>query len=268
MEGVFATSHVDRHHEKITVEALRSFAAMTNSTYIPVLIEHDPRVPPQGRVISAELRQLEDGEYAVVGISEIFEEGDVIPFKNDGREIPICEFSENRIHIMYDRSYINREDIKEIENLKNLLNAEAEEEGKKALEPISVLGLGAAFILGGISSGFLNKVGEDGYELLKNKIKNLLNRKRLNKQEYLFRLETNIEREDGILNIVTIITNPTNEDIDSLLSSGLKQLDQLTERLGPETTNIKKIVCEFRAGELREPFGIRKDAVPVKLQLK
>lgn len=265
MEGIFASSHVDRHQEKIAVEALRSMVAMANQSYIPILIEHDPRIPPQGRVISAELKELEDGEYAVAGISEIFEEGDEIPFKDDGREIPINEFSDDRIHVMYDRSYRNREDLKEIRDFKKLPNIEIEEEGKKALEPISVLGIGAVFIVGEIATGFLNKLGADVYDLLKSKIKNLLDRKRNDKEVFLFKLEINLKYSDRDLNIVTIATNPTNEDIDNLLTSGLTQLDQLSKKLGPETMHIKKIVCQFKNGNLLKPFGIRKDAVPVKI---
>jgi hypothetical protein len=110
------TTHIDKHNERITPEALRDFVRLVNQQYTPMGVEHDPRIPPVGRVLSAHIKELEDGEFAVDGIAEIFEQGQEIEFKDDGREIPIEEFG-RRLSISPDRSYREPEDEQLLEEL-------------------------------------------------------------------------------------------------------------------------------------------------------
>jgi hypothetical protein len=49
---------------------------LIRSAYLPMWNNHDPRIPPFGRVVAAEVRQLSDGECAVEAEIEVFEEGD------------------------------------------------------------------------------------------------------------------------------------------------------------------------------------------------
>jgi len=72
------TSHVDKHSEKMALSALEDLVDLVNKQYTPMGIEHDPRIPPVGRVLSAHIEELEDGEFAVDGIAEVFEEGELL----------------------------------------------------------------------------------------------------------------------------------------------------------------------------------------------
>ena len=76
IKGIYATSNVDNHGKAFSVEALKMLVEQINNSYMPMGVEHDPRIPPIGRIISAKLIKRDDGSYAVEGISEIFEEGD------------------------------------------------------------------------------------------------------------------------------------------------------------------------------------------------
>lgn len=54
-KAITLTTHVDRHGDHFTREALVSMVDQIDKHYIPVNIEHDPRIPPQGRVVGAEV---------------------------------------------------------------------------------------------------------------------------------------------------------------------------------------------------------------------
>ncbi len=71
--GILATTHIDQQNEEISLSALESMVEQSNSYYIPITVEHDPRNPPLGRTKSTRIKKLEDGEYAIEGIFEMFE---------------------------------------------------------------------------------------------------------------------------------------------------------------------------------------------------
>ena len=56
-----ATTHVDRHGERLTRSALESLVRQLRANYIPIGFEHDPRFPPLGRMIDATVVELPDG---------------------------------------------------------------------------------------------------------------------------------------------------------------------------------------------------------------
>jgi len=75
MKGIIATTHVDGHGEKLAKEALERLVLEINSgnTAIGVNVEHDGLTMPIGKVVNANLVQLEDGEFAVETLQEIFD---------------------------------------------------------------------------------------------------------------------------------------------------------------------------------------------------
>ncbi len=84
VSAILATTHVDRHNEAFAVSALEGMVESLNRSYLPVGVEHDPRVPPIGRVISAEVRKRDDGEFEVAAEIEMFEPGDRVSFVEEG----------------------------------------------------------------------------------------------------------------------------------------------------------------------------------------
>jgi len=53
IEAILITAGLDRQGEMISPESLVSFVKQFDNMYIPIGIEHDPRIPPQGRFFSA-----------------------------------------------------------------------------------------------------------------------------------------------------------------------------------------------------------------------
>jgi hypothetical protein len=262
LRGIVATTHIDRHFERLSLNALKSMEEQTNSSFIPFMVEHDPRIPPRGRTVSAKVIRLDDGEYGLETITEEFEQGEYIEFKNEPREIPIHPHSLNQLDIRFDRSFRDAEDQELIGKLSQLFESEATEEGKKALDPITVLTIGGLFALGGIAKGVLSKIGGDSYEVVRDRLKKLMKRKPEEK-ERLLRFEFTVQHEQHEIVAEAILTNPEDEDINLFLNEGLSRLDERLPQLFLLNREVKKVVFEYKRGDLTLKFAVRKDAVPL-----
>jgi len=104
VEVIISSTKLDKHNERMTKDVLETMAKDVNKYYIPVGIEHDPRIAPVGRVISAEVFKGEDGEYYLKGIIENFAEN--FEIKSDSEKtMRIDNFSNDGLELHYDRSY-------------------------------------------------------------------------------------------------------------------------------------------------------------------
>lgn len=178
LKTVIANTRVDRHYERLAHEGLGRMVADINSGYMPFWDNHDPRLPPLGRVAEARLEDDDSpGELRVVGVVEIFEPGDQIPF-NSSRKMFMRSTDPERLTLSFDRSYRDATSQALIRDIGDLLNSDPTPEVKKAVDPLSVLTIAGTFIAGGISGGFLKELGADGYEALKEKLKLLLARRK------------------------------------------------------------------------------------------
>lgn len=263
-KGIIATSQIDAHNEAISVDALNDLVERINSDYIPMGIEHDPRVPPKGRLVSARLVRLEDGEHGVEAIGEIFEAGDGTEMVSDGREIPLSKLEDGRLHIEFDRSYSDQEDQDIINEIGRLFSSKPREEIKKALDPLSILTIGGAFVLGAIATGFAKSMGSDAYDSLKAKTKKLLRKRKRDKgQEALLIFRFHVRTNDQDIEVEAILSNPSDEDIDAFFSSGMEQIDSWVSRHFDPSIGMRRITAEYANRELRLIFGVRKDAFPI-----
>ncbi len=97
LKCVMATTHVDRQNMRLTKEALESAARDINGPEAAAVgLEHDPAMPPLGKLVKAEIEQLEDGEYQLIGIQELFEEQRPIQLPNGTRLIQQFSSSDTR----------------------------------------------------------------------------------------------------------------------------------------------------------------------------
>ena len=267
--GIFASTHVDAHGDRLTLEALEKAAAQSERQLLPVNFNHDPRIPPLGRMVKVEVVQLPDGEHALVAHSEISESGDVIT-PLFGRERPLQQVQRGTIEVVFDRSYRSELDTSTLEEIRGLPGVSTSCLEKKALEPLSVLtvafGLWAA---GSYLSGVLNQMGADTWEYLKTRIKILQKRRREEGREYLFILEAQIPRDSGLLCVKFIATSPSGGELDLLLSSGLAELDKLIANMLSIDSDVREIVFNLNAHpEHLEAFAIRYDCAWAPLPKK
>lgn len=262
-KAILTTTHVDSHFQKMSLGALEEVVDLIGRHHIPFIVEHDPRIPPIGRIVEAHVKQLEDGEYGVEATIEMYELGEDIPMIDDSREIPLHDHRADKLEIMYDRNFQTVDDYLLIKDLASLFGTEPKEEVKKALDPLTVLTICGVFLLGGIAKGFLSKLGGDGYDLLKDRLKKLMGQKKPGEKEKLLSFQFIIHHGDYTIEIEMILTNPTDDDIERVLSNGMQELDRVLPTYCNPATGIKKAVFQYSDGTAKFKYGIRKDAAPL-----
>lgn len=265
--AIIATSHVDSHGDRLTVDALKSMVDQINSQYIPMIVEHDPRCPPLGRITSARLVRSDDGEYAVETTTQFFDAGEEPKLDVTGRSMPVRQVNDDFLHLVDDRSFASPEDQALLEELRNLISGKQETEVKKASDPISILQIAGMFPAGRIATGLLNKVGSDRWDTFKKKLSAIVKKKGQERGECLLIFRFVLLPEPGPVSIEIILTNPSGADINLFLGQGLRDLDQATPSLLLKSKDLSKIVTRYSEGKLTVSFAVRKDAVPVYFKL-
>lgn len=259
-----ATSHTDRHDEIMGLGALEMMVEQTNRLIIPMGVEHDPRIPPVGRVIAAELVPLEDGEYAVDGTAELFGEDSGELADTGDRRIPVRTYQQGEFQVIADRNFRDENAQRDLTELADILKgASLQEEIKKSFDPIAILTVGGGFVLGGIAGGFLKEIGADAYKALKAKLVKVYSAAPVAGQEKLFTFDTTITHGDQSLNVEVIMTNPQVEDIQQFFNQGIQELDQILPRHFESDTALARLVLEYRAGHLEAKFGVLRNGIPV-----
>lgn len=71
--GIASTTHIDRHGDRLSKDALDDMARQINEKYIPKLIDHDWN-KHVGVILYGKVFRLEDGEYALGAVSGLFED--------------------------------------------------------------------------------------------------------------------------------------------------------------------------------------------------
>ena len=260
---------MDLHGDKMTVDVLRSAVIQINKEYLPININHDIRRPPSGRVVSAQVVELPDGEFALEGILEVFDETDTLEsLKGDGRKIPVNNKDIEKFVVEYDRSFRTAEGQEFVKELECLSQQKSVFKIKKAVDPVSVLIIaGGAFIVGSIAQGFFKNIGEDIYAKLKSKLSEYYSKKL--RADQILDFNFTVKKQNGLFEVNMFLDNPTREDIEIFLDSGLKQLDTVLKNI-PESAlqDIANITVEFSKQKLLVKYAVREDAVPVTLKEK
>lgn len=259
----FATTHVDRHGDRMLLSALESLVESASSQHLPVIHNHDPRTPPIGRIAGARIVSLDGGEYAVDGEIELFEAGDQFEEPLELRSIPVRTYPAGKLQLGFDRNYRNEADQRLIDDISAVLGTHPRSEEKKALDPLSILTIVGLFILSNIASEFLRRLGSDGYDLFKQKLKTLMSLRKEGEKERLLRFDFAVQRGEYIASVEVIMTNPSERDIEMFLSRGLEELDGMLPQIYREDLGIKRITFEYEGGKLVLRFAVRHDCVPL-----
>lgn len=255
------TTHLDAHNERLALSALKDGKRSASEYYLPVLFEHDPRIPPIGRIIDAEIVEMDDGEYALDATYELFDGDGPVPYKHD-RRMRTKDLSKGELLLSFDRNMTNEQDQDSIKVLADALGVEPLFEGKKALDPISVLTIGGAFVAGGIASGFLKSLGADLYEVAKERVKEIMSRRKEGERDKLFKFHSTVLIDGRSVDVEVIITNPSPSDIDAFFDSGISEVDHLIFRYLKDPS-VARIVLDYQDQTLQVKFGVREDCAPL-----
>lgn len=264
-KAVIATTHLDRHGDKLTVSALRSMAQQAKEAFIPVRDEHDPRNPPIGRVINATVKRTPDGEFALVCDVEYFDQSGDTPPTSDKRKLRLRKYSEDNLQVSWDRSYRFDDDQKLLRELATTAKTPMTlmEYGKKALDPVSILQITGAFVLGGIATGLLNKVGSDSWDSFKRLLEKIVRKKVQQESEAILAFSFSIEHAGRLYNVSLLVTNPQKVDIEAILELHLPKLDSLVKACIDSNDEVREIVLEYRGRDIRIKYAVTESGEPV-----
>jgi hypothetical protein len=259
-----ATTHVDRHGDRLAPEALEGMAKQIAEAYVPILNEHDIRMP-LGRVTSAQVVELPDGELALEAECEYWEQSDTIQSaRGDGRLMRLQLPEPEIFSIAYDRVAFDEEDIGELREIAQLVGDEPHSVGKKAAEPVATLVIaGGVFIAGSIAAGFLSKLGGDLYEGLKTRLQKFIRRQQ-KKMVVDFHFTALVEPRR--LEVHIVVEEPTAEDIAALFDANFGGVDALVLEALQIEPQAARVVLEWRDRTLSRLVTLREDAFPVEVR--
>lgn len=260
IESVVATTLLDKQNEKLSLEGLNSLVSSLERYNIPLNIEHDPRMPPIGRVIKGYVRERSDHEFEAVALLELFD-NEMDKIENNNKDLRLHE-SPDQFVLGYSFSHKNGNDLNEIKEIEILINSKAFYEAKKSADPISIISLTGAFVIGGIATGFLNQIGVNLWEKLKPKLVKLSSK---NKTTNLLVFRMLIKNMNISIEIEIILTNPVESDLDTFINKTTYNLDQVLEELITSNQDIRKIVFEQKNNFLILKYALTNNGIPLFL---
>ena len=263
IRNVLATTHVDRHNEQLALEALESMRTQIRSSFLPFIVNHDPRSAPIGRAVDAEIFELPDGEHSLEAEIEIFESGPLPPLTGD-RSMPFRELPKDSFLLTIDRSFSRHHFHDAVSAIEREFGTPVEFYGKKALEPIAILVIGAGnFALGMFAKSFFSRLGKGAADLVLEKLKELFQRRETDDDIPLLKFEFEFEHNGSSRRAEVILTGPSGADIDSFFQEGLSQLDQVLPSCLGGLDGIVQYVFSYSKDGLIFKFAVRSDAIPL-----
>lgn len=263
VESVIATTHLDRQGDKLTRDALESLVGSISKSLIPINIEHDPRIPPIGRIVSGFVREREDNEYEAVAVMELFGEDDEPISSEDKREVVVKIYQQGPLHIFHDWAHRSPDDQCDIVAISRVFGTEPKYEVKKAADPIGLITIAGAFVLGGIASGFLKEIDSDGWKMVKPHLSSLFSRQRKDNGERLLSFSVTVEVDGIPIEINIIHTKPSADEISDFLDNGLAVLDSVLPIYLENAKDIRRLVFEAKGKDLQVKFAVGKDCRPL-----
>jgi len=246
------------------LSALESIIAQVKKSFVPTGVEHDPRIPPVGRLKDATLVEIGDGEYAVEGVLEIFEPSDTAVPLDLSRKMVVKNHTKETLRIDYDRNYDNPEDLIVIKEIASQFGSKPEYSVKKAVDPISCLVIGGSFVLASLAGGFFKKMGSDAWDVLKKKLIKLLSHRKEGEKEKLLVFEFTVFTASQSMLVEAVLTNPTQADLDLFVNRGLAALDRFLPNLFSQEQPLAKAVFQLKGNDLVLDFLVRADCLPLK----
>lgn len=269
VEQIAATTHVDQHGDRLTRRALRSMLRQIERRYLWSYLEHDYRNPPIGRTAGGYVKELKDGNLALITRMEIFDANDVGMTTNDTKECVIRIHPRDNIEIEYDRSYSRADYMELVSELQDALDSKTQprEELKKALEPLSFLMIAGSFVLGSMASGFFNKIGADGWDKLNAILPRIIKKRREDSKEYVLTFDFTVEPQQGKPFTCQIhFTNPKENEIADSLKTVLADAENTVTMLSTARRDISKVCFDVVNGSARLSYVVGRSGIPTEVR--
>ncbi|MBM2888386.1 hypothetical protein [Leptospira interrogans] len=259
LEIIFSNIKVDKDLQSMSLDALKEMANQSVENYIPIYWNHDFRNPPIGRIISADVREIDNGHFELYGIGEYFD-APVETFSSE-KSIYVETTETSLFSVEYDTRFITPES--EIA-LKDLLELSTDQHvslvnKSDSYDEYLIIKTGI-FVAGTIVAGMLSKFGQDIYSKLK---ENLIKYFKIKaNKEYLI-IQFLAKKENWPFEINTMVLNSDVKTINKLFEEQFAGLDNLIQSIPLEKEKISKVFLSYKDGYFKIEYFIREDCVPL-----
>jgi hypothetical protein len=260
---------IDKHGDRMTIEALKSAETQTNSKVIISHNEHDFSYPPIGRMDASKIIH-DNGINILLGEFALFEPEDIEKENLLGdRELAVHQQESGKIRILCDRAYHIDGLMDDVNQLQELFDSseELQFELKKSLEPISTLtlliGIGG-FVSVGFLNGFLGEAGKDAWASLKALIKK---KKQKSSDENHVQFIFDFRNEFYKVEIMVIFKNPSDQ-LDQELKLNQEKIESKVIQYYESSVRAGRIVFLADESELRHIYSVYKCGTPFDIANK
>lgn len=260
---------VDKHGDRMSIEALQSAEKQTNGKVILSHNEHDFSYPPIGRMDRAQLVNNE-GVNILLGEFSLYEESDIDKENLLGdRELAVHQQEQGRVRVLCDRSYQQQGLLEDVEKLQELFDPQEnlQYELKKSVEPIStitlLIGLGS-FVGVGFLNGFLGEVGKDAWGALKSLIKK---KKEISDEVNHVQFIFDFRNEFYKVEIMVIIKDPS-DNIEVELRQSQALIESKVIQYYESEIRVGRIVFLSDGSDLKHIYSVYKCGTPFDISNK
>ncbi|CAM4299713.1 hypothetical protein [Pseudoalteromonas maricaloris] len=267
-----SNDQVDKHGDRMTIDALEMAKVQTNSRIVGSHIEHDFSYPPIGRMEEADILNHE-GVNWLIGEFALFEPSDIDKANPlNEREIALNNQEVDTVSIKYDRSYKQAGLVDEVKKLQQIFdeNSSTEFEIKKSVEPVSTLtlmfgvgvgvGVGATFAVASFFKGFFGEAGKESWQAFK---KLILKNKSINPEadkhyQFIFVCQNEYYKVEVIL----LFKNPEPEDIEEIIKSNQDLIDNKINQYYEDNIRAGRIVYVIENKMFKHAYSVRRCGTP------
>jgi hypothetical protein len=263
-----STTHGIPDHPVVTLEDLKHQLSLIDHVIVPVYSAPDPRQPPVGRVVSGIIVELGNGEYALDVDVELFDP-EFIPDREPSgdKRVALLNRPLGRFGIRCDTISMDPKAMGILMEISDLLdtrlslwNGTGTSRDGFFTVIIGVGGLSFGYITGSLH----RRLGRQKVREIAVKLARVYEIPRNNQPDPLLIFDLDVtDRQQRALLIEVILTNPSREDIESLCTGGLGELDRILPPYYLSRLEPKKIVIHYNEGRFRVLYAVEEHGVPM-----
>lgn len=261
---IIISTHPTKRGEYFASSSFEGVVQRLNEGAAEIDVEHDPRTPPVGRMVSAKVVPLQDGHVGIEGEMQLFGEEDLgatFPLQNILLRARNYELERATLRID-EHYYLNAEARRDAEEAAKELGVRLQFHGKNSLEPPTWLTVALVCGLGAFATSVLTEFGKDAHKLIKRCVIGLYKKYHHQKRDNLVLFEFYVVQNGEPMVISVVLTEPSDSDIDAFLTAGLPFLDTHLPTLLQRDEPLRRLAFEFKDRELKLLYGVRKDGIP------
>lgn len=211
---------------------------------------------------SGYVRESPDGELELIAEVELFDD-ETPPVSGDGRDM-VVRRAPAGLTVHYDWTHRSAEDQTDIAAIAQAFGTKPAYEGKKAVEPLSVITVVGAFVLGSFAHGFFEEIGADAWKLVKDRLSALMSRKKeAGTAEQLLRFSILLEAASNRVEVDIILTNPSYDDLDWTIDAGIAIVESVLPDYLADAPYVRRLVFEVHNKSVVLKFAVRSDCRPL-----